>query len=255
MLYTNEAGTPGETAVLFLHGGGLSSKSWMPVIEHLPEFHCLAPDLPEQGRSKDIPYSITASVDGVMEIIRERVPAQKTHLVAHSLGGPVAFGLLRAAPELIDSVIISGGSGQISPLLSKLGKSTLWMYRFFKPDYLIRETMRQHGIQPQYESLVREDLLQGMSPDFMRRYMTELTTWKLPEQIENRLLLAVGEKEAKAAFNFARGYLKRFPSAAGVIVPDAKHAWSLQFPERFAEMVRAWVTQQPLPRGFQELQR
>lgn len=253
MLYTYETGNAGNEAILFLHAGGLGGQSWLPVIEHLPDFHCLAPDLPEQGRSKDVPYSINASVNALIQIIRDRVPGQKAHVVALSLGGPVAFSLLRADPELIDSVIISGGSGQISPFLSTIGKSTLWMYKFFKPDYLIRETIRQQGIPEQYEALVHDDLRQGISPNFMRHFMTELAHWELPQQIHNRLLLVVGEKEPKAAFGFAKGYLRRYPNAYGVIVPGARHAWSLQFPELFAKMTRAWVTGQPLPEGFQKL--
>lgn len=253
MVHTYETGTPGSEAIVFLHGGGLGGKSWLPVMERLPAYHCLAPDLPEQGSSKHIPYSIAGSAEAVLEVIQSRVPAQKAHIMALSLGGPVAFTLLRTAPERIGSVIISGGSGQISPFLAALGKSTLWLYRFYKRDYLIRETMRMHGIRAEYEPLVREDLLQGISPAFMRRYMTELSAWTLPEKIHNRLLLVVGEQEVKAAFGFARGYLKRFPNAAGAVAPGAKHAWSLQFPDLFAEMVRAWVTGQPLPEGFQPL--
>jgi pimeloyl-ACP methyl ester carboxylesterase len=250
ILYTREAGPPGQPAIVFLHAGGLSSKSWLPVIERLPEFHCLAPDLPEQGQSKEIPYSIEGAAKAVAEIIRARVPAQKAHVIALSLGGPVAFTMLRTVPQLIDRVLISGGSGRVSPLLAAIGKSTIWMYRFFKPDWLVRETMRQHGIPEQYADLVRDDLMLANSPGFMRRYMTELARWELPESIQNPLLLVVGEKEMKAAFGFARGYLERFPIARGVVAPGARHAWSLQLPDLFADLVRAWVTGHPLPEGF-----
>jgi len=253
MLYTHEAGNPQHPSIVFLHGGGLSSKSWLPVIECLSEFHCLAPDLPEQGCSKDIPYSIDGSAREVSEIIRQRCAGQKAHVVALSLGGPVVFTLLRNTPELLDHALISGGSGRISRFLVTIGKSTLWMYRLYKADYLVRETMRQHGIQEQYADLVREDLLQGISPAFMRHYMDALATWELPDAIHNPLLIAVGEKEMKAAYTFARGYLKRFPAARGVVAPNAKHAWCLQFPDLFAELVRAWVTDQPLPKGFRDL--
>lgn len=255
MLYTYETGNPGNPAIVFLHGGGLSSKSWLPVIEKLPEFHCLAPDLPEQGQSKDLPYSIEGSAREVAEIIRHKVPGQKAHLVALSLGGPVAFTLLHRTPELIDHVILSGSSGRVSPFLAGVGKSTVWMYRLFKPDFLVRETIRQQGIPEQYHDLVRDDLKLAISPNFMRRYMTDLATWELPVQIGQPLLIVVGEKEMKAAFSFARGYLKQFPSACGVIAPKAGHAWCLQNPGLFAAMVRAWVTDQPLPAEMKPIER
>ncbi len=250
MLYTYENGPEDGPAIVFLHAGGLSSKSWLPVIERLPEFHCLAPDLPEQGQSKAIPYSINGSAQEVAEIIRQRLPGQKAHLVALSLGGPVALTLLRITPELIDHVLLSGSSGHFSRWLSEVGKASIWMYRLYKPDYLIRQTIHQHGIPEEYADLVRDDIAQSLSPDFMRRYMTDLSTWELPEQIESPLLIVVGEQEMKAARSIARGYLKRYPTAQGVLAPNARHAWSLQYPDLFASLVRAWVSDQPIPGEF-----
>jgi pimeloyl-ACP methyl ester carboxylesterase len=253
MLYTYEAGQPDAPGIVFLHGGGLSSLSWLPVIERLPEFHCLAPDLPEQGRSKDIPYSIDGSAREVAEIIRQKAAGQKVHLVGLSLGGPVVFTLLRMAPELVDHAMVSGCSGQVSRWLAGLGKSLLWIYKLYKPDYLIRETVRQQGIPDQYKDLVWEDLRLSLSPDFMHHYMTDLATWTLPEAIASPLLVMVGQKEMKAAFTFAKGYLKRYPGAAGAVAPNATHAWCLQQPELFADTVRAWVTGQPLPASLAKL--
>ncbi|RPI81619.1 MAG: alpha/beta hydrolase [Chloroflexi bacterium] len=247
MLYTRESGNPNSPAIVFLHGGGLSSKSWIPVMERLDDFYCLAPDLPEQGQSKAIPYSISRSAEEVIDIIRRRVPGKKVHLVALSLGGPVALTLLRIAPELIDHVILSGSSGHFSRWLAELGKSTLWMYRFYKRDYLVKATIKQQGIPDQYADLLREDLYQSVSPDFMRHFMTELARWDLPQRVDSPLLVVVGEKEQKASYGISRGYLKRYPGACGVVAAQMGHAWCLQSPELFAIMVRAWVTGQPLP--------
>jgi pimeloyl-ACP methyl ester carboxylesterase len=250
LLYTYRSGEEKNPAILFLHGGGLGSKSWLPVIERLPEFYCLAPDLPEQGRSTDVPYSISGSAEEVAGIIQTLAPGKKAHLVALSLGGPVALTLLRTHPDLVDHVLLSGSSGHFPRGFTGVGKATIWMYRLYKPETLIRMTLRQHGIPEEYRNLVSEDLKLGMSPAFMRHYMSELGTWELPTRVERPLLLVVGEKEPRAARSIARGYLKRYPSARGVLAPDAKHAWPLQFPDRFAGLVRAWVTDQPLPPEF-----
>jgi pimeloyl-ACP methyl ester carboxylesterase len=253
MIYTFESGSQGNPPVLFLHGGGLSSRAWEPVISLLGEFHCLAPDLPEQGRSREIPYSIEGSANAVAEIIHQRVSGGKAHIVAHSLGGPVAFTLLRLAPELVLSTLISGCSGQVPRWMARVGIWSLWSVKLFKPETLIQATLRQQNIPQKYEDLVREDLRIGMDPGFSRRYMSELADWQLPERVDTPLQLVVGEKEARAAFGFARGYLKRFTSARGVAVPGMGHAWCLQDPDLFAAMVRAWVTGQTMPEGFKRL--
>ncbi len=252
MIYTRESGDPNNPAIVFLHGGGLSSKSWLPVMERLGDFYCLAPDLPEQGQSKAIPYSISRSADEVVEIIRQKAPGKKVHLVALSLGGPVALTLLRTKPELIDHTILSGSSGHFSRWLAELGKSTLWMYRLYKPETLVKATIKQQGIPDQYADLLREDLYQSISPDFMRHFMTELALWELPQRVDSPLLVVVGEKEQKAAFGISRGYLKRYPGACGVVAAQMNHAWCLQSPDLFAGMVRAWVTNQPLPAGLEK---
>ncbi len=253
MLYTRESGNPTSPAIVFLHGGGLSSQSWLPVMERLPEFYCLAPDLPEQGQSKDIPFSINGSADAVLEVIHQKVPGRKVHLVALSLGGPVALTLLRLAPELFEAVILSGSSGHFSRWLAELGKSTIWMYKLYKPDYLVKETLKQQGIPEQYASLMRADLYQGISPVFMRHYMTELGCWELPQRVDSPLLVVVGEKEMRASRGISRDYLKRYPGARGVIAKGMNHAWCLQSPDLFAAMVRAWVTGQPLPPELEKM--
>jgi pimeloyl-ACP methyl ester carboxylesterase len=92
----------------------------------MADFHCLAPDLPGQGRSRDIPFSIQACVDSCARLIRERVPNQRVHLAALSLGGPVAFSLLKDYPELVDHVLLSGCSGQIPAWQTDLAKASLW---------------------------------------------------------------------------------------------------------------------------------
>ena len=252
MIYTRESGKPGSPAIVFLHGGGLSSQSWLPVMERLDDFYCLAPDLPEQGQSKAIPYSIGGSADAVVEIIREKVPQRKVHLVALSLGGPVALTLLRTVPEMIDHVILSGSSGHFSRWLAEVGKSTLWMYRLYKKDYLVKATLKQQGIPEQYADLMREDLYQSISPDFMRHYMTDLARWEMPDRVDSPMLIVVGEKEPKASYGISRGYLKRYPGSCGVVAAGMSHAWCLQSPELFAGMVRAWISNQPLPVGFEK---
>jgi pimeloyl-ACP methyl ester carboxylesterase len=247
MLYTLDAGSPTKTAIVFLHGGGLSSKSWLPVIERLPDFHCLAPDLPEQGQSVDIPFTMKGAAYGVAEIIRLLLPNKTVHVVGLSLGGAVALTLLQIAPELVDHVIVTGSSGRLSRLTSAFAKSMLWLLRFYTPEKLVQATLRQQGIPAQYHALLHDDLLKGSNAKFMRHLISELVTLELPQRINVPLLICVGEKENYIAKGIARDLLERYPSASGIVAPNGSHAWCLQFPDLFADTVRAWVTDNPLP--------
>ena len=54
-LYLREAGPVDAPCLVFLHGLWLSSVMWQPQIERLShDYHCLAPDLPEHGKSSEI---------------------------------------------------------------------------------------------------------------------------------------------------------------------------------------------------------
>ena len=250
-LFTLESGLGRDQTILFLHAGGLSGKSWQPVMERLGEYHCLAPDLPGQGRSRHIPFSMAACVEGCLELIREHVPNQKVHLAALSLGGPVAFSLLREYPELIDHVLISGCSGRIPPWQTGLAKASLWTYRLFKPHTLVEMTLKQQGTPERYHDLVAEDLARSTDPAFMRPMLDELSRWGLPDSIDRPLLLVVGEREPRAARRFTQRYLEKFPGARGLLAGNLQHAWSLGKPDLFADLLRAWISGRALPEGFQ----
>lgn len=61
-LYAAQSGSPENTAIVFLHGSPLTSRMWQPQMERLPEFFCLAPDLPSHGHSAEIPTRSLGSV-------------------------------------------------------------------------------------------------------------------------------------------------------------------------------------------------
>lgn len=82
---------------------------WANHMARLSAFHCLAPDFPGCGMSRQLPW--TSSIDvaaDVATLIRERVPAGRAHVVGISLGGAVAHTLLALHADLVDRLIIDG---------------------------------------------------------------------------------------------------------------------------------------------------
>ena len=69
-----EAGLRDAPAIIFLLGG-LSGRMGQPLELRLPDFYCLAPDLPEQGRSIAVhSFTLADMVARVTAIIDERIP-------------------------------------------------------------------------------------------------------------------------------------------------------------------------------------
>lgn len=255
MIYTYEAGNSSLPALVFLHGGGLSSKSWHPVIERLPDFYCLAPDLPGHGQSKDRPFTLETSAQAVAEVIRHKVPGGKAHLVGLSWGGAVILTMLRKTPEVVETAILSGSSGRMPRGLVQASLPTLAFLRFFKPETLARLTMKQQGIPDQYYDLLHDDLLDSSRAEFMRQLYLGLAELILPQEVACPLLVCAGEKDPGASRWYGAVSLRplRYASAQGVLMPKAGHVWPLQAPDVFAEMVRAWVTGSSLPAVLKKL--
>lgn len=250
MLYTLEAGNKKNPALIFLHGGGLSSKSWQPVIDRLSaDFYCLAPDLPEQGKSFSIkPFTLDDSCQRVAEIIREKVPGKKADLVGLSLGGALVVTMLRLTPEVILRAMVTGTAAKLSEGLGKFSISSLWMLKFYKPKTLVEATLRQQGIPEKYRDLVYDDLLlTGPDRGFNESVIREIMNMELPAENKIPLLACVGSKETIPARQAAKKLVRQVANTRGVIIPGLNHVWALQNPDLFADTVRAWVTGKPLP--------
>src|SRR5438067_13644240 len=123
-LALREAGPLAAPCLVFLHGLWISGSMWQPQIERLcQDYHCLAPDLPEHGKSTDIGLLTRSNTSRVVAtLIREHTPHGHAHIVGLSLGGAVALGLLRDVPEAVDSVLVSGTAARVGPLIAAFSK-------------------------------------------------------------------------------------------------------------------------------------
>ena len=134
-LSVREAGPVDAPTRVFLHGGGLSGAMWQLQLERLHEYHRLALDLPERGNSAIIgPFTFADASRQVADLIRERVPNGRTHLVGLSNGGAVAVRLVRDVPEVIDHVMISGTAARINSSLAVLMRVIEPCMRDLRPD-------------------------------------------------------------------------------------------------------------------------
>jgi len=111
--------------LFFLHGGGVSGWMWEKQVQHFaPNYHCLVPDLPEQGQSsRDTLFSIAKSAEQVSELIDEKACGKQVIVVGFSLGAQVAVQLLSI--KLVDYSIINSALVRPVPLAGKLIKPVL----------------------------------------------------------------------------------------------------------------------------------
>ncbi|HEV7826990.1 MAG TPA: alpha/beta fold hydrolase [Mycobacteriales bacterium] len=111
--------------LLLIHGIGVSSATWLPVLPALAEhFDVIAPDLLGHGHS-DKPradYGVGAYACGMRDLLSVLDVEQPT-VVGHSLGGGVAMQFAYQFPERCARLLLvsSGGVGpQVHPVLRLL---------------------------------------------------------------------------------------------------------------------------------------
>lgn len=109
-------------ALLFIHGIGDSSATWLDVLPSLvKDFTVIAPDLLGHGAS-DKPradYSTAAYANGMRDLLT-LLDIDRVTIIGHSLGGGVAAQFTYQFPHMAERLVLvgSGGAGQgVHPIL------------------------------------------------------------------------------------------------------------------------------------------
>jgi pimeloyl-ACP methyl ester carboxylesterase len=255
MLYVHETGLRTAPAIVFLHGTGLSGRMWQPQFERLPDYHCLAPDLPEQGRSAHIgPFDLEATALEVAALIKERVPSGRAHVVGMSLGGAVALTLLRLAPECVQYMLVSGTSARVGRVLGTLSHASKYLYPYLPPEMLVSSVIRQCAVAEMYHELLHDDLLVALNAAFIGHYTSALMALELPTTATAPLLVVTGARESLVAQHMARKLAQSIKDACSLVVPGVAHVWNLEAPDMFTDILRAWISDDPLAHTWLPLQ-
>ena len=259
-------------SIVFLHGGGAGLWMWQPVIGHLPDYHCLAPDQPEHGGSRAVkPFSMALAAEKVAELIRNQAHGGKACVVGLSEGAQIIVQLLASAPEVVEKAIVSSALLRPVPGLGWAKSPALlaWSYRLSIPPFRnsgwwIRLNMKYAvGIPDEFYSYFKKDFQEMTEPEFVNLMLAN-QNFRLPsglDRVTASTLVVAGQKEYPAMKQSVRDLVVALPNARGGLVNLGKkssvakeHNWALTAPELFADTVRAWIENQPLPAEIEGLQ-
>jgi pimeloyl-ACP methyl ester carboxylesterase len=258
-------GPNNATTIVFLHGGGAGWWMWEPVIKFLPEYHCIAPDQPETGGSREFkPFSMALAAEKTAELIRTQAHGGKAVVVGLSEGAQVAVQLLATVPEVVEKAIIT--SALLLPIagLGWLNSPALlgWTYRvsippFYNADWWIRLNMKYAaGVPNEYFPQFKKNFQTITEPEFVNMLIAN-QTFRLPAGLDKATastLVLAGKKEYSGMKQSVRDLVAALPNArggwinlVGTSTLASQHNWALTAPDLFAATVRAWIEGTALP--------
>lgn len=163
-----EPASPPHT-VLAIHGITASHRAWPAVVDALPGYRVIAPDLRGRGASNALPgpYGMAAHADDVAAALAA-LGAGRVTVVGHSMGGFVAAVLAHRHPELVERVVLVDGGiplpavpgmADASPdelLQALLGPAVERLTRTFPSRAAYREFWQGHPAFAQWSDVVQQ---------------------------------------------------------------------------------------------------
>jgi pimeloyl-ACP methyl ester carboxylesterase len=255
-LHYLDAGS-GSPPVVLLHAFPLHSGMWDDQVAALaPRWRVVGPDLPGFGGTDPLPDgSELATIDGFADLV--------AGLVAHlglgpvvvgglSMGGYVAFAVLRRHPELVSGLVLAD---------TRPGPDT--------PEVAERRTNQQRQVASEGTANVVESMLGTLlsdqtrtdRPDVVERaralmlanppagVIAALEAMKgrgdstpLLATIDVPVLVVVGEHDGPAPPDVAAEMADAIPGARLEVVPGAGHLSNLEAPEAFNRALESFLT-------------
>ncbi len=235
-----------RSAVVILHGWGLSGKTFIPLEQCLEKLgYCVyAPDLPGFGESgmPERPLTLTDYAHFLDEYLKKN-RIKHPILIGQSFGGRVSLKYNQLHPKSVRALILSGTPG-FTPIpkkklllfiaLAKIGKLLFsipplslfqdavrrWYYyavgakEFFRAEGAMRETFKR---------IVQEDLVASM------------------EVVDIPTLLLWGEYDIIVPVSIAERMHQVIAGSELIVIPEADHGVPFKQPEVFASYVKRFL--------------
>ncbi|MFF2091379.1 alpha/beta fold hydrolase [Paenibacillus sp. NPDC058174] len=251
-MHEQHYGKADNPLMLFIHGGGVSGWMWDEQIRHFsPHYHCVAPDLPEHGKSRDgSPFSIKASAEHLLQRIEAIGAGKMVILIGFSLGAQIAVQMVSLRPDLIHYAIIN--SALVIPMpsmkrwipLSVRLTFPLIRNRTFSRLQAKQLYLNRNQFNNYYEESCR------LQQNSLVRILEENMSFELPANFhiaQSKLLITVGEKEKAVMQKSAALLARNNPRCIGVVIPGIGHGISLAKPEYFNQMIEHWLDNGQVP--------
>ena len=237
--------------LLFIHGFPFDRTMWIPQLAGLAKIRTtVAVDLRGSGLSVDETpndYTIDLLADDVAKTL-DTMGAEQADIVGLSMGGYVAFSLLRRHADRVRSLILidtkaeadsdeaKAGREKTAELVASQGMEALAATLVDKvlsptPSEEVRDKVRQMMLDTPAETAAAHALAMRDRAD----YTEDLPNIGIP------VLWIHGEEDQLMPIDPARASAEKVPGATFVPIPKAGHVSPLENPEAVNDAIRAFL--------------
>ena len=249
-------GAPGRPPVLLVSGLGGVGASWGPQVELLArDFDVVVPDQRGTGRTDRTPDGYTTQqLAADMAALVTELGIGPVNIVGSSTGGAIAQQMALRHRELVRSLVIASSFARFDAYMHRqFAVRGIMAAQWDKPDLFAGYSLflfsarytREHPerVQDWIDRAASHPSQPGDRAIALRRIAmiaAHDTLADLP-RIDRPTLVLCGEQNHCTPLPLSEEIAAAIPKAKLVVLPDAGELIELEMPERFAELVKAFV--------------
>lgn len=236
--------------LLLIHGLGSSTQDWELQTAYFSKFYrVITYDVRGHGRTDKPagPYSIHLFASDGIKLL-QGLGLEQVHVVGISMGGAIAYQMTVDAPDLVKSAVIVNFTPE---LIMKTFKERL---NLLSRKLIVRLLgMRKMGqvlserLFPKPEHVeLRERFTNQWAKNDKRAYLNSLNAlvgWSVSARLSEIEcpLLVIASDEDYTPVSVKEAYMDKVKHGELVVVPDARHAVTVERPDKFNEIVERFL--------------
>jgi pimeloyl-ACP methyl ester carboxylesterase len=247
-LYYKELGKSGEV-IVFLHGLGATSASWLFQEKYFKEYRLIMPDMRGHGQSEigegSLNFTLYASD---IKALLDTLGINKVHLCGFSLGGFIAFEFATKYPDMlhslcivnaIDEFVLKSNKARFLYFLRKLLFKTL-------PISIVGKALSNSLFPNSQESNLRKLMMEHLKFVNEQGYLKTLDAmyaWSVRNAIQNIYCktLIIGSEYDYEVFEGKEELAKRMRNAIFLEIKGAHHFVTRQKADEFNTMYKNFI--------------
>ena len=245
MLYAEVDGT--GPRIVLVHGFSQNRNCWGPVADDLATDHeVVRIDAPGHGRSSEFHAGLRTGA----RLIADQ--GGRAIYLGYSMGARLVLHLALANPELVERLVLIGGTGGIDDPKARAERK--------RNDEAMATRLERDGVDRFLEAWLAQPLFAGLSDEMQFRDARRENTidglaeslrqagtgsqdplWSRLDALDMPVLVVAGADDVKFAAEGARLHECIGSNSTLELIPDAGHAAHLEQPETFMTVLRRWL--------------